>query len=429
MAEQIDHSESEGTHDPVGAFRVAPFRWFFAGNLLFMLGTNLQAAVIAWELYERTGQLLHHAYLGLVQVIPVILLAIPIGQLVDRVDRRWFVCLSLLLFLSTSIALAVISLMQALIWMIFSCVLANGVARVMQQPAKASMLPHLVPRNNFANAVSWSSTGFQLSLVAGPAAAGFLLLWAEAYWAYLIAVAVAVFFVFALTRIPGQPRREALEPLTARSLLAGIAFLRRTPLVFGAITLDMFAVLLGGATALLPAYSSPDILDVGPTGYGWLRSAPGIGAILMSLVLTSLPPMRRAGTALLVSVAVFGVATIGFGLSRSFPISLAMLLTLGAFDMVSVIIRHTLIQLWTPDEMRGRVSAVNGMFISVSNELGSFESGFVAHLFSREDDKAFGPTVAAVSGGVGTLLVVALMALLNPQLRRHGRLDQGPQDH
>lgn len=180
MTEQNDRSEPEGTHDPVGAFRVAAFRWFFAGNLIFMLGTNFQAAVIAWELYERTGLLLHQAYLGLVQVIPVILLAIPVGQLVDRVDRRWFVGLSLLLFLSTSLALAVISLTQAPIWTIFSCVLANGVARVMQQPAKASMLPHLVPRDQFANAVSWSSTGFQLSLVAGPAAAGFLLLWAPA---------------------------------------------------------------------------------------------------------------------------------------------------------------------------------------------------------------------------------------------------------
>ena len=193
------------------------------------------------------------------------------------------------------------------------------------------------------------------------------------------------------------------------------------------VSVPMFAVLFGGCTALLPVFAK-DILDSGPSGYGWLRAAPGIGALLMSFTLASRPPMRRTGPALFGSVAVFALATIGFGLSRSLPLSWFLLLVTGAFDMISVIIRHTLMQLWTPDAMRGRVSAINGMFISVSNELGSAESGYVAHLFDRPGDPAFGPTISTVSGGIGSLIVIATIAWLYPEVRRHGRLDQGPDE-
>jgi len=196
-------------------------------------------------------------------------------------------------------------------------------------------------------------------------------------------------------------------------------------LILGAISLDMFAVLLGGATALLPVYAK-DILHAGADGLGWLRAAPGLGALLTSYILTHRPPLQRAGAALLWAVAGFGAATVVFGLSRTFWLAFPVLFLAGAFDMVSVVIRHTLIQLWTPDAMRGRVSAINGMFIGISNELGEFESGTVAHLFERPNDPAFGPTVSVVSGGVGTMLVVLLAAWLFPTLRRHRRLDDSP---
>ncbi len=414
-------------HDPWAALRGSPFRWFFCGNLCFLFGLQLQSATIAWELYKRTGNLLDLANIGLVKVIPVILLAIPVGQLADRWDRRKVILLSLSLFLSTSLILVYISWTAGSVNGIFCCLFAQGVAQVLQQPAKASLLPKLVPRNQFANAVSWSTTGFQISQVSGPAVAGVVIGLLGPNWSYLISAFFTVLFAVAIVRIPRQAPAENSQRVTLRSLFAGAAFLYTNRLLLAAISLDMLAVLLGGSMALLPVYAK-DILHAGPTAYGWLGAAPGIGALLMSFVLTALPPMRRSGLALLSAVALFGLATIGFGFSRSVSISWLLLFLTGTFDMVSVVIRHTLIQLWTPDGMRGRVSAINGVFISVSNELGGFESAVVAHLFQRQGSPEFGPTLSVVVGGVGTLLVVSAVALLFPELRRHGRLDQGPRD-
>lgn len=418
---------TESSRDPSNAFQVVPFRWFFVGNILFIFGIQLQTAVAAWEIYERTGELLDLAKIGLVQVVPAILLAIPAGQLIDRVDRRKVIIASLILFLISALTLAAISWFSGPVEGILACLFFNGVVRVVQQPAKASLLPRLVPRAVFANAVTWSTTGFQFALVTGPAAAGLLLRYLGPLSGYLVAAVLAIVFIGALLQLPNQPPQAASERISWGSLLAGVAYLRRTRLLLAVISLDMFAVLFGGCTALLPVFAK-DILDSGPSGYGWLRAAPGIGALLMSFALASRPPMRRTGPALFGSVAVFALATIGFGLSRSLPLSWFLLLVTGAFDMISVIIRHTLMQLWTPDAMRGRVSAINGMFISVSNELGSAESGYVAHLFERPGDPAFGPTISTVSGGIGSLIVIAMIAWLYPEVRRHGRLDQGPDE-
>ena len=227
--------------------------------------------------------------------------------------------------------------------------------------------------------------------------------------------------------MPPLPAAAHREPATWRSVLGGVEYVWRTKLVLGALALDMFAVLLGGATALLPVYAK-DILQVGPTGLGALRAAPGIGALVVSLALLVLPPLRRAGSVLLWSVAGFGAATIVFGATRNYPLALAMLFLTGALDMISVVIRHTLVQTWTPDAMRGRVSSVNSLFIGISNELGSLESGLVAHWFTRGNDVAFGPTVSVVSGGVGTLVVVLLTAFLVPSMRRYDRLTDGPEN-
>jgi MFS family permease len=298
-----------------------------------------------------------------------------------------------------------------------------GVARTFMQPARAAFLPQIVPREVFSNAVTWSSTGFQLSSVLGPAAAGPLIAWQQSgMLIYVLAGALALYNCACLSRIRSRPFVPSSESPSLAVLAAGLSFVWRTKVMLAAITLDMFAVLLGGVTALLPVYQE-DILNVDPNGFGWMRAAPGIGAVCMSFLLAHRPPLERAGRALLLAVAGFGMATIVFGFSRVFGLSLAMLVLLGALDMISVVIRHTLVQLLTPDDMRGRVSAVNGMFIGISNELGEFESGMVAHAFDRRDDPTFGPTVSAASGGVGTLFVVAAVGLIWPQLRNYGRLD------
>ncbi|MFO0868243.1 MAG: MFS transporter [Pirellulales bacterium] len=413
-------------HDPFGALREPDFRRFLAGNFLALLGSQMQATAVGWELYEQTGQALDLGLVGLVQVLPVILLAIPAGQVIDRCDRRLVILVSLTVLCGCSLALAWMSHVGTTRGGILACLLVNGLARTFLQPAKSSLVPTLVPRLRFPNAVTWSTSSFQLATVVGPGIGGSIIGWT--HWAapvYLLDAVFTGFFFWQTARLPRRPAAAAGQPVTWRSLLGGVEFVWRTRLVLGALTLDMFAVLLGGATALLPVFAK-DILCVGPEGLGYLRAAPGIGALVVSCAMAFLPPLRRAGWTLLLSVAGFGLATVIFGLTRSYPVALAMLFLTGALDMVSVIIRHTLVQTWTPDEMRGRVSAVNSLFIGISNELGALESGAVAQLFHRPLDPAWGPMVAVVSGGLGTLLVVLATAVLVPAIRRYDRLGEGP---
>ena len=413
-------------HDAYAALRVPDYRRYLTGNLLALLGSQMQAVAVGWELYERTHRPLHLGLVGLVQVIPVVALALPAGQIIDWLNRRYLIIGALLAMASCSLVLAALSWWHAGIAWIYVCLFINGVARAFLMPAKSAFLPLLVPRDRFANAVMWSTSGFQLASIVGPGLGGLLIAVAgAASWVYLLDGLLALFFLFTLMGVRSRVQTPSVEPIGLRSLAAGIQFVWRTKLILGAISLDMFAVLLGGATALLPIYAK-DILDAGPQGLGWLRAAPGVGALLMSIVLAHRRPTQRAGRNLLWSVAGFGLVTVVFGLSRSFWLAWAMLFLAGALDMVSVIIRHTLLQLRTPDGMRGRVSAVNGMFISISNELGEFESGMVAHLFDRPQDPVFGPLVSVVSGGVGTILVVLGIAWLFPEVRRCSRLDEGP---
>jgi MFS family permease len=313
-----------------------------------------------------------------------------------------------------SLGLAAASLWQAPLLTMYACLLASGIGRAFQQPAKAAFLPQVVPRDRFTNAVTWNTGGFHLASIVGPLLAGVLIrLTQSPALVYAVDALFVLTLIVLLTQVVGRKHQPANEPLTLRSLTAGIGFVWRTKLVLGAITLDMFAVLLGGAVALLPIYAR-DILHVSAIGLGCLTAAPAVGALLTTFFLAHRPPMRHAGQALLWSVAGFGAATIVFGLSRSFWLSLAMLFATGALDQVSVVVRHTLVQLLTPDAMRGRVAAVNSMFIGASNELGGFESGLVAALFS--------PVVSVVSGGIGTLAVVAAVALCWPQIRRYRQI-------
>jgi MFS family permease len=411
----------ETPHDPYAALRNRDFRLYLSGNVVAVLGMQMQSAAAQWEIYERTQSARHLGWIGLVQFLPVVCLTLVTGYVADRFDRRRVLVCCALLSALASCGLVFVSYFRADVWLMYACLFVTGVARSFQQPTKASFLPQIVPGEQFTNAVTWNMGGFHLSTVVGPAVTG-LLIWLteNAALVYLFDVVASGVWLLTLSLIPSRPFTPSSSGVTVKTVVAGMRFVWQTKVVLAAITLDMFAVLLGGATALLPIYAK-DILHVGPQGFGWLRAAPAVGALAMAFVLAYHPPQRRAGWLLLWSVTGFGVATIVFGWSTSFPLSLAMLFLTGALDNISVVIRHTLVQLQTPNEMRGRVSAVNTLFIGASNELGGYESGEVAALFKRSSDPMFGPMVSVISGGIGTLLVVAGVAAVWPQLRRYER--------
>ncbi|MDP9314461.1 MAG: MFS transporter [Chloroflexota bacterium] len=405
-------------HDPYAALQFPDFRWLTLGQFISTLGTQMVGVAVGWELYERTNSAFALGFVGLVQVLPVILLSLPAGHAADRYDRRRLVVGSQLLLALCSLGLALISFAQGPLALVYACLFGIGVARAFSSPASSTLLPQTVPPQHYANAATWGSSTWQLAAVMGPTLGGFLIAVSlSAALVYLCDVVACLLFVLALSMVRGRQVARSTEALNLRSLLAGVHFLRQNKILLAAITLDLFAVLLGGATTLLPVFAR-DILQVGPTGLGWLRAAPSIGALAMAIILAYLPPIKRAGRVLLWAVAGFGVATVVFGLSRSFALSFLMLGLLGAFDNVSVVIRHTLLLVLTPDELRGRISAVNSVFIGASNELGGFESGVAAALL--------GPITAVAAGGIGTILVVLVVALVWPEMRRLGRLESHP---
>jgi MFS family permease len=401
-------------HDPYAALRHSDYRRLLAGSILASLGGEMQAAAVGWELYERTSSEAALGLVGLVQFLPVLLLSLPAGQAADRFSRKGLLAAAQGLMALTSLALAVLSLTQGAVLLVYLCLLLVGIGRAFGAPARWSLVPAVVPPQHLNNAVTWNSSGWQIASVAGPSLGGLAVaVTGGAALAYLIAAGCAVACAALVATI--QPRETARTPehLSLRSLLAGASFIWRTKLILATITLDLFAVLLGGATALLPVFAR-EILHVGPIGFGWLRAAPSLGALLMAFVLAHRRPMQKAGPALLWSVAGFGAATIVFGISSNFVLSFAMLALTGALDNISIVVRGTLVQILTPDAMRGRVSAVNVIFIGSSNELGAFESGMTAYWF--------GPVISVVSGGIGTLLVVLAVRLLWPEVNRLGSL-------
>lgn len=404
--------------DAYAALRVRDFRLFLSGHLLSVLGVQMQTTAVGWQLYEKTNSELALGIVGLVQVVPMLGFALPAGQAADRFDRRKTLMIATTLAIVAAFGLAIVSTLEgANVTLVYACLFLSGVARAFQGPARSSLMPQLVSQQTFNNAVSWNISGFELSSMVGPALAGWLIyLFGGATCVYVLAgFGGAVYFAMLATLTRRSYAAELkISQTDLKTLAAGFKYVWNTKLLFAAMSLDMFAVLFGGAVALAPVYAK-DILHVGPKGFGALQAAPSFGAVTMALITAHMPPLKRAGRALLWAVTGFGLATIVFGFSRNFWLSLAMLFLTGAFDNISVVVRHTLATILTPDEMRGRVSAVNGMFISASNELGRFESGSVAALF--------GPVFSVVSGGVGTLIVVAAVALSSPQLRRFGRLD------
>ena len=403
--------------DPWAALRVPNYRLFAAGFLTGSTGLQLLNATVAWELYERTNDAWVLGMVGLCRSLPVVLLALPAGHLADIRDRRVIVTITQAAFALVALAFAGLSYWQAPVWGYYLVLVASACVRAFNGPARGSLLPLLVPDSIFANVVTYQSGIFQAAAIGGPLLAGYLiqkLSGQNSTWQVYVIAAVCC-GIFALTVAGTQPRKAppAKGTFTVASMLAGLQHMWHERPIFAAILLDLLAVLFGGATALLPVYAR-DILHVDAIGYGALRAAPYVGALLVACWLAFRPQFKRAGPVLLWSVCVYALCIIAFGLSTNWWLSLVALAASGGADNVSVVIRHVLVQMRTPNQLRGRVGAVNSMFIECSNELGSFESGAVASWLS--------PVFSVVSGGVGTLVVIAGIALAFPQLRRLGRI-------
>lgn len=393
-----------------------PFLAFWLARVFTASGFQMLTVAIGWHLYQLTGNVLDLGLVGLVEFAPRVLFMLHTGHVADRYDRRKVAALCQTLQALIALALAVGSFTDNVSReLIFVLAFLLGAARSFEMPATQALLPNVVPPGLFPRAVAASASATQAATIVAPAVGG-LLYALGSTWVY--GPTVALYLIACLLTLNLDARRQQPQPGRANldSLLAGIRFIRSRPDILGAISLDLFAVLLGGATALLPVFAK-DILLTGAWGLGLLRSAPAVGALLMSLWLARFPVERKVGLTMFTAVGIFGVATIAFGLSTSFWFSLAVLVVLGAADMISMVIRSAFVQLETPDEMRGRVSAVNGLFIGASNQLGEFESGVTAHWF--------GTVPAVVLGGVGTLVVTGVWMKLFPTLTHRDRMHNG----
>lgn len=421
------------SHDPhraAAAFASRDFRHYQLARLLVIIGAEAQAVAVAWQIYAITHSALDLGYTGLALFLPGVIFLIISGHTADRYDRRnvILVCYTLqCLCTGTLFYLAWIGTQHVM--PLFAVLFLIGTGRSFSGPASSALLPHLVPKDDFVNAVSWGASIFQLANFVGPALGGLLYTLPLQNWlpaqegnhlaggaiVYAFTLATLLSFLVLVGSLTVRPGRQEQRTISTETLLAGFRYMWHKKLLLGVTTLDLFAVLLGGAVALLPIFAE-NILHSGPTGLGILRAAPALGALIMSFVLTWWPMKRHAGTNMLWCVAIFGAATIVFGLSRNMTLSLVALFVVGAADMVSVIVRSSMLQLATPQEMRGRVSAVNSLFIGASNEFGSFESGVTAHWW--------GAVPAVVVGGIGAIAVTGAWTLMFPSLRDVNQLSE-----
>jgi MFS family permease len=368
------------------------------------------SVAVSWDLYLQTRSALVLGNVGIVQVAPFILLSLTAGHLADRYDRRRIMVLTQVLYLSVSLLLLIGSHSVPLI---YSCLFCTAVARTFQGPARGAILSQIVPRDLLSNAITWNSSAQEIASVGGPAVAGLLLAITGSRTVYLLQCGCALLTLACFASLRSRtPEKTETARLEHGSVLDGLRFVKNNKLILSAVTLDLFGVLFGGATALLPIFAV-DILHAGPAALGWLRAAPSAGAVMMAVTMAHLPGIRRAGPALIAAVTGFGLATVGFAFSRNIWLSLAMLVLTGAFDNVSVVLRHSLLQTRTPDSLRGRVLAVNNIFISCSNQLGAVESGWTAAWL--------GAVTSVWAGGFATLAVVAVCACLSPALRHWDR--------
>jgi MFS family permease len=388
-------------------FRFRDYRYLLAGNLLASLGLQMLSVAVSWDLYVETKSALVLGNVGFIQVTPFLVFALFAGHVADKYDRRRIMVTTQLLLLGASLFLA---FAPRSVLSIYSCLFLTAFARSFQGPARLAVLPHVVPPELLAKAITWNSSAQEISNVGGPALAGLLLASAGSQSVYLAQVGCALAVLFCFSRLRSYTEKDIpTAPPPPGALLDGVRFVWKHDLLLAVMSLDLFAVLFGGAVALLPIYAV-EILHTGVRGLGWLRAAPSVGAVSMAFILSHRHRIRDAGPILLLAVGGFGVATVVFGLSRSMPLSLAMLVLTGACDNVSVVLRSSLVQMKTPDYVRGRVNAVNSIFISCSNQLGAVESGWTAGWF--------GPVASVAGGGLATVLIAVGFAFGFSSLRQ-----------
>jgi MFS family permease len=429
------------TESAYAVLRNADYTRYLIGRFVASLGQQMLVVAIDWELYERTHSALPLALVGLSLMVPMILCTIPAGHFADTFSRKKIILIATLVLALASLGLTLASAMTLPLPWIYFCLVIIGAARTFLWPASAAFVTSLVPREQFARAVTFNSGMFQFSCVVGPVTCGAVIALAHhAAWPVYALNVLASILCFALV-MPIKHERKArpAELVSASSLIEGFNFVYRNKIILGIITLDLFAVLLGGTVTILPIYAK-DIFHAGPGGLGWLRAAMSIGAVPCVFILAHRAPLQKAGKAMLWSVAIFGIATILFGVANNncfgnwlalsngfwFWFAFAMMAMAGFVDNISVVVRQTLVQILTPDEKRGRVSAVNSLFIGTSNELGGFRSGIVAYLFTQPsllgNAAATGAIISTVTGGIGTILVVLAVAWIWPEIRKYGKL-------
>ena len=433
-------------HDPYELLRQRDFRLYLIGRLVAIIGQQMFAMAVGWEIYERTGSALALGMVGLTQVVPMFLFTLPAGHVADNHNRKHVVLLMTGIVATANLVLAFVSAVHAPIGFTFGLLFVMASARTFLAASAASFLPQLVERRLLSQAINWSASVFQTASIVGPVVAGFIIghlhhagVRYPAAPIYALNALAALTFCAFLARVRHLHVEVVKEKFSIATLLNGFRFVFSTRIILGVITLDMFAVFLGGATSLLPVFAK-DVLHAGADGLGLLQAALPLGSVLCALHLAHRPPMQKAGRALLWCVVIFGLATMGFGLCNNYALgkwlgwalpdqvwfwfAFAMLFVCGAADNVSVVVRHTSVQLLTPDDKRGRVSSVNSLFIGTSNELGGFESGFVAHLAGPAMGNAIttGAIISVVTGGLGTILVVAAVAALWPEIRKYGKM-------
>jgi MFS family permease len=405
------------------AFLSRDFRLYQAARFLVILGAEAQSVAVAWQVYQITHSALDLGYTGLALFFPGLVFVLPAGHVADRYDRRTIILLCYTLqFICTGFLLWFSLHSIQNIWPIYTVLFGIGMGRAFSGPAASAMIPSLVPKEHFVNAITWGATVFQIANMSGPAVGGLLfvlpLVGALAHWngasiVYAFTLTMLAGFLVLVGMIRTRVQRTDKKAVSIDTVLAGLRYVWETKLLLGSISLDLFAVLLGGAVALLPIFAT-EILHAGPRGLGLLRAMPSVGALAVSLTMVWRPIKGSAGKVMLFCVAAFGAATVVFGLSKTMGLSLIALVIVGASDMVSVVVRSSILQLATPPEMRGRVSAVNFLFIGASNEFGEFESGLTAHWW--------GAVRAVVIGGIGSMLVTGAASIVFPALRRADKL-------
>lgn len=402
------------------AFLSRDFRRYQLARVMAIVGSEAQALAVAWQVYQITHKAIDLGYTGLALFLPGLLFLLPAGHAADRFDRRHviMICYSLQCVCTIILFLFAWHGLHS-VWPIYTVLFFVGIGRAFSGPASSALIPHLVPKEDFVNAVTWGATIFQIANISGPALGGILFTLplheriAGAPLVYIFTLITLIWFVVLVGSLSVRPGRMEHREMSMDVILAGIRYVQRTPILLGSISLDLFAVLLGGAVSLMPIFAQ-DILHAGPRGLGMLRAAPALGALLVSFTLTWWPIRRRAGLLMFTCVGIFGASTVLFGLSKSLPLSMLALFVVGASDMVSVVIRSSLLQLGTPEEMRGRVSAVNSLFLGASNEFGEFESGLTAQWW--------GAVRAVVIGGIASMMVTGLWSVLFPALRKANQL-------